>query len=62
MCLNAQVLKYIYIKIVLPLVDFMASVYKTAARIKIRETHAILEMTNRIGFIVDLKIKIVLPL
>ena len=42
------------IKIVLPFEDFIASAYKTAARIKIRETHAILAMTNHIGFIVYL--------
>ena len=38
-------------KIMLPFEYFIASAYKTAARIKIRETHAILAMTKRTGFI-----------
>ena len=41
------------VRIVLPLEYFIAGVYKTVARIKIRETHAILAMTKRTGFIVD---------
>ena len=48
-------------KILLPLEECIASVYKTAARIKIRETHAIRAMTTRTCFIVYFK-KIVLPL
>ena len=43
---------YMCVKVVLPLEDFMASVYQTAARIKIRETHAILAMTKHTGFVV----------
>ena len=41
-------------KIVLPFEYVIASVYKRAARIKIRETHAILAMTKRTCFIVYL--------
>ena len=52
-CINAPVLYHIYMKIALPLVYFIANVYKTSARIKIRETRARLAMTKRSGFIVD---------
>ena len=51
MCLNANVLYYIYIQILLPLEDLIASVYKTAGIIKIRETYAMRAMTTRTGFI-----------